>query len=88
MADFHQRHAADPEDAAEPDDEEVEAGLKELSERFGQTLTTDALASSLRLSWAQVYELDAETVYRKLRLEQARAAYQKRLHAIHREKVK
>ncbi|GGG34111.1 hypothetical protein GCM10011378_08160 [Hymenobacter glacieicola] len=62
--------------------------MEELSDRFGQTLQTDALASSLRLSWAAVYALDADTVYRKLRLEQARAAYQKRLHAIHREKTK
>ena len=88
LAAFHARHAADPEDFIESTDDEDEAGLAELGDRFGQTLTADALATSFGISWAAVYALDADTVFRKLRLEQGKAAYARRLSAIQRDKHK
>ena len=88
MAAFHERHAANPEDAAEPDEDEAEAGLEELADRFGVLLTLDTLAASLRLTRWELLEKPADTDFTQLALEQAKAAFQRRLSKIHREKTK
>ena len=60
----------------------------ELGEAFGARLTDDWVASAWGLTWQQLYALDANTVFSKLRLEQAKAAYHRRLAEQHRENRK
>jgi hypothetical protein len=73
-----ERHAPDPDDDIEPDDDEIDAGYEQVSERFGPLLGLDAAAKGDILSYDAVLRVDADTVLSKLRLEGAKSAYQRR----------
>lgn len=76
---FLDKYAPDPADTTEPEDDELDAGLEELQERFGVLLTADALAAAFRVTRKQVLDdYDAATCYTQLRVEQAKSAYQRR----------
>jgi hypothetical protein len=77
-----ERHAPDEADHCEPEDEELDAGIEGLTERFGPLLGLDAVAGGSILNYPKVLEMDADTVLNKLRLEGARAAYQRRYHQL------
>jgi hypothetical protein len=53
-----------------------------LAERFGPLLALDAAAGGSVLNYEPVLKLDAETVLLKLKMEAARAGYQRRYQKI------
>jgi hypothetical protein len=73
-----ERHAPDPDDNTEPSDEEIEAGCEWFADRFGALLGLDSAAGGSVLDYPRVLDTDADTVLRKLQMEGARAAYQRR----------
>ena len=77
-----ERYAPDEADHIEPEDEELDAGSEEISDRFGPLLGLDHAAGGSVLNYEPVLKLDADTVLNKLLMEGARAAYQRRYQKI------
>lgn len=74
-----ERHAPDPEDVTDPDDDEIEAGAEFFSESFGAIMSLDAAAQGSVLKYDAVLKQDADTILTKLRMDGARLAFQNRL---------
>jgi hypothetical protein len=61
-------------------DEEYDAGVPEIAERFGHFATLDALSGGDVTKYNQVLDMDAETIMHKIRLMQLQSRITKRLH--------
>ena len=79
MSEVAQRHAPDESDQADYSNEEYDAGVETLAERFGFALALDAAAGGNVLNYPTVLATDADTVLLKLTMLGAQTSYQRRL---------
>jgi hypothetical protein len=79
LTEVTERHAPDPEDITELDDDEIDAGAEFFSESFGAIMGLDAAAQGSVLKYDAVLQQDADTILTKLRMDGARSAFQRRL---------